>query len=191
MEHAEELDPVASLLPCFDTDDVTPTLRKRQKNSLVGRSRNAVEEDRRFRFVEAYNEAIAVAIRRGAPLASYSISRRSLYNYTTSLNDEHVYTLACFCCARRFPYVSGRRRNEIKWVDAALGLQDTAGTQSWRFLGMTQSITESLFGHATYLRKYGCCENGGPDLTKHPEEFDDWYMDVQFPEGRDSRAVLS
>ena len=32
-------------------------------------------------FSAAYEEAIAVAVRRGAPLAAYSIDRRCLYNY--------------------------------------------------------------------------------------------------------------
>ena len=183
MEHDEELDYVASLLPSFDGVAVVPAQPKKRRNTSHAGCRNVVEEDRRARFAAAYNEAIAVAVRRGAPLATYSISRRCLYNYTTSLDDDHVYSLACFCCARRYPYVRDRRRNEIKWVDGALKVEHTASIQSWRFLGMTQATTESLFGLETYLKKYGKCEEDGPNLREHPEDFEDWYMDVQFPEG--------
>ena len=82
----------------------------------------------------------------------------------------------------RTPFPRGRRRNEIKWKDGALGLQDTDGKQSWCFLGMTQHTTEGLFGLETYLQKYGRCEVGGPDMSEHLDEFDDWYMDIQFPQ---------
>jgi hypothetical protein len=58
-----------------------------------------------------------------------------------------------------------------------------AGSQAWSFLGVSQQKTESLFGLETYLQKYGSCEDGGPDLRQHMEDFEDWVMDVQFPEG--------
>ena len=28
--------------------------------------------------------------------------------------------------------------------------------------------------------RYGCCDDGGPDLRNRLEEFEDWYVDVQF-----------
>ena len=65
--------------------------------------------------MSAYSEAIAIRVREGAPLASLAIDRRSLYNYCSALNDNTVYSLICWCCARRFPYVKSRRGNEIEW----------------------------------------------------------------------------
>ena len=53
-------------------------------------------ESERVCFASAYKEAIAVSIRRGAPLASYAIDRRSLYNACQGLCDDAVETLICF-----------------------------------------------------------------------------------------------
>ena len=63
-----------------------------------------------------YNEAIAIKIRRGAPLASLAIDRRALRNYTEALSNENVDSLICWCCARKFPYVARRKANVIVWT---------------------------------------------------------------------------
>ena len=47
----------------------------------------------------AYHEAISTVVRRGAPLAAWSIDRRCLYNYMAALGDDAVESLICFCCA--------------------------------------------------------------------------------------------
>ena len=54
----------------------------------------------------AYNESIAIAIRKGAPLASYSIDRRCVTNYVRDLVKYDTCALICLVCARRFSYVS-------------------------------------------------------------------------------------
>ena len=41
----------------------------------------------------AYQEAIAIKIRAGAPLAHLAIDRRALYNYTSALADEQICSL--------------------------------------------------------------------------------------------------
>ena len=79
-EHQAQLEPVASEL------------------------RQSLGESERVCFASAYTEAIAVAIRRGAPLASYAIDRRNLFNACQGLRDDTVETLICFWCQRRFPY---------------------------------------------------------------------------------------
>ena len=63
------------------------------------------ETNSRVKAFAAYNEAIAVAVRRGAPLASYAIDRRCIGNYVEALQEDSVESLICFCCARRFPHL--------------------------------------------------------------------------------------
>lgn len=53
---------------------------------------NAYNDERLF-AVSVYNEGIALAIRRGAPLASYSIDRRCLKSYMTSLTHSDTNAL--------------------------------------------------------------------------------------------------
>ena len=50
-----------------------------------------------------YNEGIATAIRRGAPLASYSIDRKCLLEYNKHLIHNNTGASVCFTCARKFP----------------------------------------------------------------------------------------
>ena len=71
------------------------------------------------RVWSAYNEAIAVVVRRGAPLAAYSIDRRSLRNYVASFEGDGVQQLVCFSCARRFPHISS-------WKNRPSGYQQRA-----------------------------------------------------------------
>ena len=132
----------------------------------------ALCEDERACFASAYNEAIAVATRRGAPLASYSIDRRCLFNYCRGVNDDSVESLICFWCARRFAYRKSAARNEIGWRTAANSI-----------FGMPQEALASIFGLDAYLKRYGQCDADGPDLRSRPEEFDDWTMDVPYSEG--------
>ena len=44
-------------------------------------------------IASAYNESIAVAIRKGAPLASYSINRRCMTNYVRDLVKDNTCAL--------------------------------------------------------------------------------------------------
>ena len=62
-----------------------------------------------------YNEGIAIAIRRGAPLASYSIDRKCLLEYNKHLTHENTGASVCFTCARKFPRVHGTKNNPIKF----------------------------------------------------------------------------
>ena len=59
--------------------------------------------------LSVYNESLAIAIRRGAPLASYSIDRRCLEAYTTHSTHSDTTTLICFSCAWNIPYVHGAK----------------------------------------------------------------------------------
>ena len=95
--------------------------------------------------VAAYDEAIAVVVRRGAPLASYSIDRRCLLNCASCLSDAGPQSLVCFSCARRFPYIPGWQRNEIWWVTPLTGdkqgegpRSSASGTRDERFCGLSR-----------------------------------------------------
>ena len=63
--------------------------------------------DARVLALSVYNESLAIAVRRGAPLASYSIDRRCLKEYMTSLTHPDANALVCLLCARRFTHVHG------------------------------------------------------------------------------------
>jgi len=49
--------------------------------------------------------------------------------------------------------------------------------------GMDREAVEMVLSLESYMAKYACCEPDGPDLSKHMIEFDDWQLDVPFPEG--------
>ena len=86
MEHDNELEPDASLLPSFGSEQVAPTPGKRGRRTRAGQGIAPAEADR-TRFAAAYNEVIAIAVRRGAPLGTFAITRRCLLNYATGLGD--------------------------------------------------------------------------------------------------------
>ena len=119
----------------------------------------------------AYNCALSFKAQNSAPLASYSVDRRCLYAYITSLADDKIDSLVCFACARRFPYVSSFRRNEINWKSPK--------EKDCFFLGMDAATLENILGFRTYLKKYGRCPGRGmPNLTEDMQEFDDWLLTI-------------
>ena len=92
--HAADIEAVAGLLPNVEGDRI---------------------ENSKMKVASAYNEAIAMVCRQGAPLASMAIDRRCLHQYATALQDDAVETLICFCCARKHPFLSSRKYNDIQW----------------------------------------------------------------------------
>lgn len=83
---------IQELRPCMEAFTHLRPVAPRDANMLV---------------MSVYNEALAIAIRRGAPLASYSIDRRCLRQYVQHATDANTYAAVCFVCARRFVHVSG------------------------------------------------------------------------------------
>ena len=105
----------------------------------------------RLRVASVYNEGLAVAVRRGAPLAALAIDRRCLFNYTAALDETKVSTLICWCCARKYPFVQGRRGNEIAWTKPLQGPQNDGPLDVSRFAGFSREQTEAHFGLAFFF----------------------------------------
>ena len=144
------------------------------------------------RCYSAYNEAIATVVRRGAPLATYAIDRRCLWNYVNCLDDDGVESLICFLCARRFPYLAEwGTANDVRWVKPVIQGDEQSPTGTGRsasaassFMGMSAEDLEATFGLHTYVARYGQCDGGNADLTQHMDEFDDWKLAIPFGDRR-------
>ena len=66
-------------------------------------------------ILAAYNQGLSIVTQTGAPLASYAIDRRCLRNYYDAVTNDSVQALICFSCARRFPRLQKRMKNEVTW----------------------------------------------------------------------------
>ena len=67
------------------------------------------------RIFATYNEAIAIKVREGAPLASYSIDRRRLRKYAETTSGDKIQAPICFLCACICPRGSAFAKNPIEW----------------------------------------------------------------------------
>ena len=76
--------------------------------------------DEDLRCWSAYNEGIAVAVRRGAPLASYSIHRRCIDNYMKNVIGDSIQSLICSLCSVRhflkYSFLSAIVRNNLIYI---------------------------------------------------------------------------
>jgi len=79
----------------------------------------------------------------------------------------------CLVCARDFPYRDKESAQEIHWKQPF--------ADGKKFFNCNDEETEKLYGLDTYLEKYGKDPLGYYDLGLHRHEFDDWYLDVSFP----------
>ena len=116
--HLKDMKPVLDLLPCCS------------------------ENNENHEILSVYNEAISYKCRQGAPFASCSIDRRCLYNYASAISGSNVQSLICLCCARRFPYISTRVKNDISWQTLLSNSKDDSDIL---FLGMNAEETHELF----------------------------------------------
>ena len=156
-----------------------------QINPVASTLQQTSNESEKVCFSSAYQEAIAIAIRRGAPLASYSIDRRSLFNASQGLRSDTVEALICFWCSRRFPYRRTASANEISWHNPAMTTRCSDDSQAveYDFLGIPRVHVADIFGMDSYLDKYGQCDPEGPDLRQCPEEFRDFHLKIPFTNG--------
>ena len=91
-------DALVSHLEDQHTEALQPSMEALQKKVGGRKSQDIL-------LMSVYSESIAIATRKGAPVASYSIDRRCMMNYVRDLVCEDTCALICFSCARRFPYV--------------------------------------------------------------------------------------
>ena len=98
-------------------------------------------------FASCYNEAIALKIREGAPLASYAIDRRCLRKAAEATAGEAMQVLICFFCACVYTRAGACKLRDIDWY--------TPLENPEYFLGCTASQARELFSLDTYLEKYG------------------------------------
>ena len=122
----------------------------------------------------AYSEAVALKCRESGPLATYSIDRRAIANYSQASSDDQIFMGICFCCARRFPHVaSDGARNEIRWA------QPLRMGEEILFFGMTATRCDEICGLDMYIERYGH-QPGFPDMRNHMAEFEDWQLHIPF-----------
>ena len=142
--------------------------------SAVTRLMPASQDDAKVRLFSAYCEAIALKVRLGAPLDTYAIDRRAIMNYSKASADDQIYSLICFSCARRFPYIDSlKEKNEIKWKQPLNRGGDV------KFLDMDARKCADIFGLDVYMERYGH-QPGFPDMRQRMAEFDDWQLLVPY-----------
>ena len=130
--------------------------------------------------MSVYNESLAVAIRRGAPLVSYSIDRRCIFEYNTHAMNVDTAVVICLLCARKFPRVYGTKR---RLIDYQRVLTDAVNDKREFFLDtVDRRTTKRLFGVHEYCRKYGEM-NDKVTLTENDADFDDWHLWLPFATG--------
>lgn len=126
--------------------------------------------------MSAYCAGISCKAQSGAPLAAYSIDRRSMYNYETSLGNSDVCSLICLCCAKRYPFKSDACAAYMSWFTP---FRDSSRQT---FMGLSREQVAGMFGLETYLNAYGQV-TGGPNLLEPLHEFDDWQLVMPFVSG--------
>ena len=129
-------------------------------------------------IASAHTESIAIAIRKGAPLASYSIDRRCMQNYVRDLVKDDTCALICIVCARRFPYVSHNNNmkiNKMRLLERVL----QGGAESTTFFGLSPLQTEQFVGLLSYVQKFGQMSEDVALGDDHVE-FVDWQLRVPF-----------
>ena len=129
--------------------------------------------------ISVYNEALAIAIRRGAPLASFSIDRRCLRQYVQHSTDASTHATVCFVCAQRFVHVSGvDKYKAIVYVPlVARDVNEDLSGECDYLLGIEEKYAKNFFSLDAYCRQYGEVSST-VSLCEMSEEFDDWHLNV-------------
>ena len=132
------------------------------------------EMDQNELVMSVYNEALAIAIRRGAPLASYAIDRRCLRQYVQHSTDESTHAPVCFVCARRFVHISGvdkYKAIEYRPLLTREANEDLSGECDY-FLGIDRKYAKTFFSLDAYCKQYGE-KSSTVNLCEMSEEFND------------------
>ena len=101
-----------------------------------------------------YQESLAIATRKGATLANYSIYRRCMTNYVRDLAEDTTCSLLCLLCARRFPRVAQKNTPHIEKVRLLERVGE--GEQSCAHsCGLSLVQTQQMLGLKDCVQKYG------------------------------------
>ena len=125
------------------------------------------------------NESLAIAIRRGAPLASYSSDRKCLDSYMKHLTHPDAAILICFSCARNFPCLHASKENPIRRYRVDRNMNGTTKSTPSCFFGMSMDIAFYIFGLVKLCARYGAASDNVM-LKEDDEAFDDWHLLMEF-----------
>ncbi|CAK0819674.1 unnamed protein product, partial [Prorocentrum cordatum] len=100
-----------------------------------------------IKYWSVYNGAIAWKIRKGAPLAALAIDRRCLDDYARGLGEDAVSRLIFMVCARKFPFVEGRKGDAIQWQKVLFNGGD--------FFGLPSDFVRIHMSVDAYVERFG------------------------------------
>ena len=124
------------------------------------------------RFASAYDKAIAVKVRQGAPLASFAIDRKCLRKAADAMAGDRIQSLICFFCACVHPHMAGHQNQQTQYRRPFNPENEDF------FFAFDAKATQELLSVETILKNYGKDPAGFFDLGRHMEEFDDWFINV-------------
>ena len=130
------------------------------------------------------NAAVSWSCKQGVPVVSIAQDRRALRVFHESVTHADLQALICFCCGCVHPHLPGEPRQKISWKQAGKpvpGKEEVFET----FLGLSPQQIEEFFGMETFLRRFGSCGPGFPNLQEvvWQRELEDWQCIVPFEIG--------
>ena len=135
--------------------------------------------ERRVELLSVYNESIAMAVRRGAPVGSFAIGKRSLRNSVADSTVLDTCELICLVCARKFPRVTYLKGYEIVWTDV-WDNKATNNAEGDRFLSLDLTDAERLSGVETYTGSYGRLGASAGAFRADSVELVYWHISAPF-----------
>ena len=130
------------------------------------------------------NAAVSWSCKQGVPVVSIAQDRRALRVFHESVTHADLQALICFCCGCVHPHLPGEPRQKISWKQAGKpvpGKEEVFET----FLGLSPQQIEEFFGMETFLRRFGSCGPGFPNLQEvvWQRDLEDWQCIVPFEIG--------
>ena len=123
-----------------------------------------------------YKAAISHKCRSQAPVAGCSIDRGALKAFSESFAGEKVEALICFCCARRFTFVSELAKEDKTDIAWRQPLQ-TNEEGKLHFLNQPAEKVANILSLNTFLERYDKVSSAGRRMTDS-EDFADWTLSL-------------
>ena len=147
--HAEDLQPIAAIMLRGDAPDACLSI---------------------------YKAAISHKCRSQAPVAGCSIDRGALKAFSDSFAGEKVEALICFCCARRFTFVSELAKEDKTDIAWRQPLQTNEEGKLY-FLNQPAEKVANILSLNTFLERYDKVSSAGRRMTDS-EDFADWTLSL-------------